>query len=148
MVKSNQFVQFSLPWNSLTQDGLAEHCSSQNVTDRAVGRQPHLLELELLDAFFVGGDGGALDGHVMLQGGVGRVDRDLVVRLIAIRESEIVVQALDIQVGEDQLVLDHLPDDPGHLVAVHLHDGLRHLDPLAGGVCNKQSLEPCLKCEF
>jgi hypothetical protein len=28
----------------------------------------------------------------------------------------------------DQLVLDELPDDPGHLVAVHLDDGILHLD--------------------
>ena len=30
--------------------------------------------------------------------------------------------------GQDQLVLDERPDDPGHLVAVELDDGILHLD--------------------
>ena len=54
---------------------------------------------------------------------VGRVDRDLVVRGVAALDAEVVVLELDVEVGQDQLVLDELPDDPGHLVAVELDDG-------------------------
>src|SRR5207253_10538137 len=43
-------------------------------------------------------------------------------------EREIVVEQVDIEVGVDELVLDVLPDDPGHLVAVHFDDGILHLD--------------------
>ena len=31
----------------LTEDGLPEHSASQDVTDRAVGGTPHLLQVEL-----------------------------------------------------------------------------------------------------
>ena len=35
------------PGNFLADDWLAEHCATQDVTDRAIGAQPHLLQLEL-----------------------------------------------------------------------------------------------------
>ena len=37
---------------------------------------------------------------------------------------EVVVLEVDVQVRVDQPVLDELPDDPGHLVAVELDDGV------------------------
>ncbi len=58
----------------------------------------------------------------------------LIVGGVPVRQSEVVVEALDVEVREDELVLDHLPDDPRHLVAVHLHHGLGHLDALAGRI--------------
>ena len=59
---------------------------------------------------------------------VGGVDGDLVVGLVALLDAEVVIEQVDVEIGMDQLVLDELPDDPGHLVAVHLDDGIRHLD--------------------
>lgn len=59
---------------------------------------------------------------------------NLIIGLITVGQAQVVVEALDVQVGEDELVLDHLPDDPGHLVTVHLDDRLVDLDALAGGV--------------
>jgi hypothetical protein len=59
---------------------------------------------------------------------LGRLDRHLVVGLVPVLDPEVVVEQLDVEVGQDQLVLDHLPDDPGHLVAVELDDRVRHLD--------------------
>ena len=43
-------------------------------------------------------------------------------------DAEVVVLEVDIQIGDDQLVLDELPDDSRHLVAVELDDRSRHLD--------------------
>ena len=40
---------------------------------------------------------------------------------------QVVVFEVDVEVGVDQLVLDELPDDAGHLVAVHLDDGVATL---------------------
>ena len=59
---------------------------------------------------------------------VGGVDGDLVLGGVAALDAEVVVLELDVEVGQDQLVLDELPDDPGHLVAVELDDGVLHLD--------------------
>ena len=51
-------------------------------------------------------------------------------------DPEVEIDELDVEVGQDQLLLDEGPDDPGHLVAVELDDrvldfDLRH----AGGRC-------------
>jgi hypothetical protein len=103
----------------LADDRLAEDHAAQDVADRAVGRLPHLLEAEFLDARLVGGDGGALDADAVLLDRVGGVDGDLVVgasRFSMPRDRSSF--RVDVEVGQDQLVLDELPDDPGHLVAV------------------------------
>ena len=87
-----------------------------------------LLEVELLDSRLIGGDGGALDAHRVLLDSLGGVNGDLVVGLVAVLEAEIVVLEVDVEVGEDELVLDVLPDDAGHLIAVELDDGVLDLD--------------------
>ena len=75
-----------------------------------------------------GRDGRALDADAVLLDRVRGVDGDLVVGGVAALDAEVVVLEVDVEVGVDQPVLDELPDDPGHLVAVELDDGFRHLD--------------------
>lgn len=41
---------------------------------------------------------------------------------------EIVALQLDVQAGKDQLVANHLPDDPRHFVAIHLNDWVLDFD--------------------
>ena len=109
-------------------DRLAEDDAAEDVADRAVRALPHLLEAELLDARLVGRDRGALDADAVLLDGVGRVDRDLVVGRVAVLDAEVVVLEVDVEVGVDEAVLDELPDDAGHLVAVEFDDGAFNLD--------------------
>jgi len=123
--------------NVLAHDWLAEDDAVEDVTDGAVGRLPHRLQLEFLDTLLVGGDGGALDGDVVLQGGVGGVDGDLIVGLVSVFHAEIVVLEVDVAVGEDHSLTDLVPDDAGHLVSVHFDHGLGHLD--ATGACGRGS---------
>ncbi len=59
---------------------------------------------------------------------MGRVHRDLVVGAVPLFDPEVVVLKVDVEVGQDQLLLDDIPDDPGHLVAVKLDDGVLNLD--------------------
>ena len=40
--------------------------------------------------------------------------RYLIVGLISVGQTEIEVLDVEVQVGQDELVLDHLPDDPKH----------------------------------
>ena len=93
-----------------------------------LGRAPHLLEAELLDPRLVGGDRGAFHADADFLDLVGRVDGDLVVGAVALLDPEVVVEQVDVEIGQDQLLLDEVPDDPGHLVAVELDDGVVHLD--------------------
>ena len=110
-------------------DRLTEDHAAEDVADGAVGRLPHLLQAELGHAGLVGGDGGAFDADAMLLDRMGRIHRDLVVGGVAVLHRQVVVVQLDVQEREDQLVLDPLPDDAGHLVAVDVHDGIGDLDP-------------------
>ncbi len=47
------------------------------------------------------------------------IDGDLIVGRVAEFDAQIVIFQIHIEVGVDQLVLDELPDDAGHLVPVH-----------------------------
>ena len=79
-------------------------------------------------ARLVGGDRGALHSHAVLLDRFGRLHRDRVFAGVARLDREVVVLQVDVQVGQDQLLLDERPDDARHLVAVELYDGVVHLD--------------------
>jgi len=78
------------------------------------------MQVEFLYARFVRRDGGALYRYTDLLGGFRGVDGDLVARFVALLHAEIEIEQIDIEIRMDQLVLDVFPNDPGHLVAVHL----------------------------
>jgi len=96
--------------------------------DRAVGRAVHLLEVEFLHARLVGRDGRALHADAELLDRVGGIDGDLVLRLVALLDAEVVIPEVDVEIGQDQLFLDEGPDDPRHLVAIELDHGVGDLD--------------------
>jgi len=116
------------PRHVLADDGFAEHHAAEDVADGAVGRLPHFLQAEFLHPGLVRGDGGAFDADTDLLDGVGGVHGDLVVGLVAVFHPEVEIHQIDIEERGDQLVLDVLPDDPGHLVAIEFDDGVGHLD--------------------
>ena len=61
--------------------------------------------------------------------GFGGVDGDLVVGLVAVLDAEVVVVQVDVEVrAGSSVLLDELPDDSSHLVAVELYDGAFDLD--------------------
>ena len=105
-------------------------CDIQDVSDGAVWRQPHLLELELLDALFIWGDCRAFYTNRVLLDSLGSIERDLVVGLVTVWQTKIVVLEVDVKVWVDELVFDDLPDDPGHLITVQLHHRVLDLDLL------------------
>src|SRR5216684_1455225 len=133
--------------NVLADDGLPENRPVENIADGAVWAPPHLLEVELLDAPFVRGDGRAFHCHPALPCGVGRVDRDLVVGLVSRLDPEIVVFQLDIQIREDQFLADRLPDDPRHFVTVHLDDRILDFD-FAHGKLLQSRFERDRRCDL
>ena len=116
------------PGHVLHDDGFAENHAAKNVADRAIGRAPHFLEAELLDACLIRRDGGTFDTNAVLFDGVGRVDGNLVVGVVACLDSKVVIFQIDVKIGVDQLVLDELPDNAGHLVAIQFDDRVFDLD--------------------
>ena len=69
---------------------------------------------------------------------------DLVVGLVAVGQAQVVVLEVDVQVGVDELVLDVLPDDAGHLIAVQLDNRVLDLDLVE--CSHPSSLLNCSKC--
>ncbi|OIQ64667.1 hypothetical protein GALL_537810 [mine drainage metagenome] len=59
---------------------------------------------------------------------MGCVDGDLVVGAVTLLDAEVVVFQVDVEIGQDQLLLDEIPDDAGHFVAVEFDDGVGYLD--------------------
>lgn len=53
--------------------------------------------------------------------------------LVTVLHAEVVVLEVDVDVRKDELLTDLLPDDAGHLVTVHLDDGVLGLDTLNAG---------------
>ena len=76
----------------------------------------------------IGGDGGALHGHTILPRGLGGFHGDAVLGGVALLQAQVVILRAELHKRQDEFVLDHLPEDTGHLIAVHLHRGSRHLD--------------------
>jgi hypothetical protein len=72
--------------NWFSEDGTIE-----DVTDSTIGASPHLFEVEFFDSGFVGGDGGALDADVVFFNGVGGVNGDLIICLVAAGDAEVIV---------------------------------------------------------
>ena len=80
----------------------------------------------------VRGDGGAFDADPNRLDGLGRVDRDLIVGGVPVLDREVVIMQVDVEIGQDQLFLDQVPDDARHLVAVQFDDGIGDLDLVHG----------------
>ena len=76
------------------EDRRAEHGAVQNRADGAVGTFPHFLEIIFLDALRVRSDGRALDRDAVLFRRVGAVNRHLITRFVAVRQTEIVILRL------------------------------------------------------
>ena len=114
--------------NAPDHDGRAEDRTIQNGADGPVGGLPHLGKLVLLHPLLVGGNGGAFDRHAVLLGGLGRLHRHPVGRLLPLGQAQIKVDRLQFHVGQQQFFFDLLPQDPGHLVPVHLHQRGGHLN--------------------
>ena len=114
--------------NALYLDRCAENSSIQCCTDRAVRRLPHFLQIILCHAGSVRCDRCTLNSNTVLLGCLRGIDRHLIVCLITILQSEIIILCLQINKRKQKLILDHLPENSGHLIAIHLHQRCLHLD--------------------
>jgi hypothetical protein len=107
----------------LADDRLAEDHAAQDVADGAVGRLPHFLRLNS----FTRASSGVMVAHLtptptfLIASAASMVTWSLVASRYSTRGRNIQV---DVEIGQDQLVLDELPDDAGHLVAVEFDDGI------------------------
>ena len=109
-------------------DGLAENHSAQDVANGSIGAAPHLLEAKLFDSRLVRSNGCALDANPVLLDGVSGIDGDLVIGLVALFDAEVVVLERQIEVRVNEAVLDELPNDARHFVAIEFNDNALNLN--------------------
>jgi len=109
-------------------DGLSEDGTVEDVSDGSVGGSPHLLEAEFSDTSLIWGDSSALDTNLAGLDGFCGLMGDLIVSGITVLDAEIEVLDIQITMREDELLLDELPDNSGHLISVHLDNGVSDLD--------------------
>ena len=84
-------------------DGLSEDGAVEDVADGAIGRLPHLLQLELLHTLLIWSNGGALDSDLVLLDGISRLNCDLIISGITVLNGEIVVLEVNINIRLDVL---------------------------------------------
>ena len=80
--------------NAADENRRAEDRAVEHGANGAVGRLPHLVQVVLRHALGVRGDGRALDRDAVLFRRVGAVNRHLIARFVAVRQTEVVILRL------------------------------------------------------
>jgi len=106
----------------------SEDSATNDVSNGSVGGSPHLLKAEFSDTSLIRGDSSALDTNLAGLDGFCGLMGDLIVSGITVLDAEIEVLDIQITMREDELLLDELPDNSGHLISVHLDNGVSDLD--------------------
>jgi hypothetical protein len=115
-------------WDVLDNDWFSEDSSIEDVSDGSIGTFPHFFQVELLDSGLIGSDGCAFDSNLTLLDGFSSLDGDLIFSGISVLNSEVEVEDVEVEEGENKFVLDGLPNDSGHLISVKLSYWLSHFD--------------------
>ena len=98
-----------------------ENSTVQRCTDRTIWRLPHFLQIILCHTSCIRCNRCTFYSNTILFGCLCRVDRYLIVCLITVLQSEIIILCLQINKRKKQLILDHFPENSGHLIAIHLN---------------------------
>ncbi len=112
--------------NILAHNGFTKDCAIQDIADCPVRRPPHAFEIKLLNPILVWCNGGAFNANTVFFNGIGRIFGNLIIGFIAFLNAKIKVIQFNIQIGQNQLILDHLPDDAGHFIAIKLGNRVFH----------------------
>ena len=129
--------------NIADDDGLTENDSAKNVADGAIRRLPHLLQPEFIYAGFIRSDRGALNTDAVLLDGMCGIDGDLIIGCIAVLHTKVVVLQVDVEVLHDEFILDELPNDAGHFIAVEFNNRIGDLN-LAHDAPHRSLTSACL----
>ncbi len=108
--QGDRLLPVSYAWlDPLYNNGRPEHRAVQSRPDRAVGAFPHLFQVIFCHSGRIGRDRRTFYRHTVLLRSLGAVKRHLIVRLIAVLQSQVVILCLQIDIRQQQLVLDHFP---------------------------------------
>ena len=122
------FPVFHCRFDGRNGDWCTENSTIENRTNRSVGALPHFMELVFVHTLMIRRNGRTLHSHTILLRCLSRVNSNLVACLVTLRKTEVVVFCFQIHERENQLVLNHFPEDSGHLVTIHLYQWSGHLN--------------------
>ena len=105
-----------------------EHRSVQHGANRSVRALPHLLEMILRHTGGIRRNRRTFYSNPVLFRCICRIYGNLIVRLVAVFQSEIIILRLKIDKRIQQFVFDHFPENPCHLISVHLYKWRCHFD--------------------
>ena len=114
--------------NRINENGSAENGTVENGTDSSVRALPHLGEIIFFYTLLVGRDGCTLYCNAVFLSCVCRVKGNLIFRFFTLGETEIVIFGFEIDKWEKKLILDHLPKNSCHFVAIHFDQRCFHLN--------------------
>ena len=118
--------------NPAYQNRCPEHRPVQKSPNRTVWALPHFFESIFLHPVRIRCNRCALDRHAIFFCRLRRQNGNLIVRLIPLFESQIIILRLQLDIRQQQLLLDHLPENSCHFIAVHLDKRCFHLNSIHG----------------
>ena len=122
------FPVFHTWFNALYLNRCTEHSSIQSRTDRSVRRFPHFFQIILCHAGCVWCNRSTFYCYAIFLCSLCGIKCYLIVGLITILKPQIIILCLQINVWQQQFVLNHLPQNSGHLISIHLYERCFHLD--------------------
>ncbi len=87
-----------------------------------------MFKFKFLDSGLIWGNGGALDTNFAFFDSVGSIDCDLIVGRISVLNTKVKVFDVEVKEGVDEIFLDLLPDDSGHLITIKFSNWVLNLD--------------------
>ena len=119
----NRFLPGAYIWlNPAHDDRAAENRAVHDRPDRSVRALPHLFQTVFFHPVRVRRNRGTLDGNAETQCRLRCVYGNPVICFVSFFQTEVIILCLQIHVRKNQFFLDHLPENPCHLIAVHLDE--------------------------
>ena len=125
----NGFLPVLYAWlDSLYYNRGTEHGSIQNGTDGTIRTFVHFFQCVLFHSGFIGSDGCTFYSNAIFLCSFCCIYSYLIICFISVFQAKIIVLCVQINKRKKKLILDHLPEDSGHLVSVHLYKRCLHLN--------------------
>ena len=128
------FPRFYIRLNAFYNDRRPEYGSIKDRTDGSVGTLPHFFQMILFHTGCIGRDGCAFHCYSIFFGRFCSINGDLIIGLISLFQSKIIILRLQINKRKKQFLFDHLPQDSGHLISVHLYQRCHHSNLFHGNL--------------
>ena len=114
--------------DALNDDRCAENRTVKDSSDSSVRRLPHFFKVVFGHTGSIWSNGCALYSNAVLLCSLCGINSYLIIGSVSVFKSEVIVFGVEVNIRKDKDFLYHLPDNSGHLVAVHFDERSSHFD--------------------